>query len=492
MNKTLENLRAFSKECAVLPVWERRPLPQGSPIDVFKRLKNISRHCFILESLEDKERWGRWTFLGLEPKLEFSCQGGVVKIKSGMDIEIPGADPAQYLQRILRENRSAPAAALFPGEDLPAFTGGLVGYFSFEFVTYSVPSLTLDGEDDGHFKDCDLMLFDKLIAWDNLKSCLYIFVNIKTDALEENYKRALTDIDRLGRVVDSGDEAFIPPLRLAAPLHELFDGRRYAAMVERAKRYIYEGDVFQVVLANRLEARVEGSIFEIYRILRRSNPSPYMFYFSSDDIEIAGASPETLVRVQGGGVFTFPLAGTRKRGATPEEDAALERDLLTDPKELAEHNMLVDLGRNDIGKVCEFGSVVVEKYLSVERFSHVMHIGSTVRGALRADRSAVDAISAVLPAGTLSGAPKIRAIEIINELEGRKRGIYGGAIGYIGLAGDMDTCISIRIAYKKDGRVYIRSGAGIVADSSGENEYEECRNKMKAVLAALEQAGSER
>jgi anthranilate synthase component 1 len=211
-----------------------------------------------------------------------------------------------------------------------------------------------------------------------------------------------------------------------------------------------------------------------------------MFYFSSDDIEIAGASPETLVRLQGREVFTFPLAGTRKRGGTPEEDAALEKELLGDPKELAEHNMLVDLGRNDIGKVCEFGSVAVEKYLSIERFSHVMHIGSTVRGTIRAGKGAVDAISAVLPAGTLSGAPKIRAIEIINELENYKRGIYGGAIGYIGFSGELDTCISIRIAYKKNNKVFVRSGAGIVADSVSENEHEECRNKMKAVVHALE------
>ncbi|MDR3301317.1 MAG: anthranilate synthase component I family protein [Spirochaetaceae bacterium] len=467
------------------PVWERFSLPGKSPIEIFKQFKHISRQCFILESLEDTERWGRWTFLGFEPKLEFSCLDGVVHIKNGVDIEIPCADPARYIEKIIAENRSAPASVLYPGEDLPEFTGGLVGYFSFDFVKYSAPSLKLDACDNGHFKDCDLMLFDKIIAWDNLKSCLYIIVNIKTDSFEENYQQALTEIDRIARVIETGREAEIAPLKITTALCELFSKERYSAMVERAKRYIYEGDIFQVVLANQLEACAEGSIFEIYRILRESNPSPYMFYFSSDDIEIAGASPETLVRVQEGSVFTFPLAGTRRRGKTGEEDAALEKELLSDPKELAEHNMLVDLGRNDIGKVSEFGSVEVEKYLSIERFSHVMHIGSTVRGALRADKSAVDAISAVLPAGTLSGAPKIRAIEIINELEGYKRGIYGGAIGYIGFSGGMDTCISIRIAYKKAGKVYVRSGAGIVADSNPETEYEECRNKMKAVINAL-------
>jgi anthranilate synthase component 1 len=258
--------------------------------------------------------------------------------------------------------------------------------------------------------------------------------------------------------------------------------------VTRAKEYIREGDIFQVVLSNRLDADVEGSLFDTYMILRDTNPSPYMFYFSSDDIEIAGAAPETLVKVSGDTVFTFPLAGTRGRGATKAEDLELERSLLNDPKELSEHNMLVDLGRNDIGKISKFGTVHVDKYLSIERFSHVMHIGSTVTGTLGDGRSALDAIGALLPAGTLSGAPKIRACEIINELEDNRRGIYGGAIGYLGFTGDMDTCIAIRLAFKKNGRVFVRSGAGIVADSVPESEYRECVKKMQAVMNALELA----
>jgi anthranilate synthase component 1 len=263
-------------------------------------------------------------------------------------------------------------------------------------------------------------------------------------------------------------------------------------MVEKAKHYIHEGDIFQVVLSNRLEADVEGSLFDTYRILRERNPSPYMFYFSSDDIEIAGASPETLVKLSKDELLTFPLAGTRPRGKTPEEDAIMEKELLSDPKELAEHNMLVDLGRNDLGTISRFGTVSVEKYLSIESFSHVMHIGSTVRGLIRDGKTGVDAVEAVLPAGTLSGAPKIRACEIINELENNKRGIYGGAIGYLSFSGDMDTCIAIRIAFKKNGKVFIRSGAGIVADSVPEKEYIECENKMRAVIDALEQsAGNE-
>ena len=262
-------------------------------------------------------------------------------------------------------------------------------------------------------------------------------------------------------------------------------------MVEKARHHIYEGDIFQIVLSNRLSAAFEGSLLGTYRMLRTINPSPYMFYFAGTDVEVAGASPETLVKLEDGVLHTFPLAGTRPRGKTEAEDAALERDLLADEKELAEHNMLVDLGRNDLGKISRFGTVEVEKLHSIERYSHVMHIGSTVRGIIREDKDALDAIEAVLPAGTLSGAPKIRACQLIGELENNKRGIYGGAIGYIDFAGNMDTCIAIRIAYKKNGRVFVRSGAGIVADSIPEKEYQECINKAQAVVSALKAAEEE-
>lgn len=241
----------------------------------------------------------------------------------------------------------------------------------------------------------------------------------------------------------------------------------------------------QVVLSNRLEAEMEGSLFDTYRLLRSTNPSPYMFYFDGDTIEVAGASPETLVKVEDGVLHTFPLAGTRPRGKTKVEDLELEKSLMADEKELAEHNMLVDLGRNDLGKVSRFGTVEVERYMSIQRYSHVMHIGSTVRGTLREDLDAISAVDAVLPAGTLSGAPKIRACEIINELENNKRGIYGGAIGYIDFSGNLDTCIAIRIAYRKGHKVFVRSGAGIVADSVPANEFQECINKAKAVTDAL-------
>ena len=296
------------------------------------------------------------------------------------------------------------------------------------------------------------------------------------------------ELNQLVELLRSGEKKNEPGGKLLGEVTPLFNKEQFCNMVEKAKHYIREGDIFQIVLSNRLSAPFEGSLLNTYRVLRTINPSPYMFYFSGTDVEVAGASPETLVKLENGVLHTFPLAGTRPRGKTDKEDKALEAELLADEKELAEHNMLVDLGRNDLGKISKFGTVRVEKLHSIERFSHVMHIGSTVRGEIMENRDALDAIEAVLPAGTLSGAPKIRACQLIGKLENNKRGIYGGAIGYIDFTGNMDTCIAIRIAYKKNGKVFVRSGAGIVADSVPEKEFEECLNKAKSSLKALELA----
>jgi anthranilate synthase component 1 len=329
------------------------------------------------------------------------------------------------------------------------------------------------------------MLFDKVIAFDNVRQKICLMVNMSLDDCETGYNKAVFELEQLVKLIKHGKKKEEPGGRLTGEVTPLFEKVEFCNMVERAKHYIKEGDIFQIVLSNRLSAPFEGSLLNTYRILRTINPSPYMFYFSGTDVEVAGASPETLVKLEDGVLHTFPLAGTRPRGKTPAEDKALEEELLKDEKELAEHNMLVDLGRNDLGKISRFGTVKVEKLHSIERFSHVMHIGSTVAGVIREDRDALDAIEAVLPAGTLSGAPKIRACQLIGALENNKRGIYGGAIGYIDFTGNMDTCIAIRIAYKKNGRVFVRSGAGIVYDSVPEKEYEECLNKAKASLKAL-------
>lgn len=479
---SLEEVRAIAETGAyrVLPVSCELLSDLCTPIQALKKLKNVSTHCYILESVDGREKWGRYTFLGFDPKLEVTCLDGEMKVGS---LTFHTDDPSAYLRQILADYKS-------PRFDyLPSFTGGLVGYFSYDYLTYREPTAKWETEDTERFKDVDLMLFDKVIAFDNYRQKLVLMANMDLSEPETGYNRAVRDLESLADLLKNGEEKHEPGGRLLGEVTPLFDQAAYCAMVERAKAHIREGDIFQIVLSNRLSAPFEGSLLNTYRILRTLNPSPYMFYFSGTDVEVAGASPETLVKLEDGVLHTFPLAGTRPRGRTEEEDRALEADLLSDEKELAEHNMLVDLGRNDLGKISKFGSVQVEKLRSVERYSHVMHIGSTVRGELRGDRDGLDAVEAVLPAGTLSGAPKIRACQLIGELENNKRGIYGGAIGYLDFTGNLDSCIAIRIAYKKNGTVFVRSGAGIVADSVPEKEYAECINKARAVVTALEQAG---
>lgn len=450
-----------------------------TPIEAMRILKNVSTHCYMLESAQANEKWGRYTFMGYDPKKEITCIDG--ELKAG-NITVHTDDPSAYLRQILAEQKS-------PKFDyLPSFTGGLVGYFAYDFLGYSEPTVRIKTIDTERFKDIDLMLFDKVIAFDNAKQKIILIVNIPLADVEVGYNRAIIELKAMAELLAHGEKKSEPAGKLLGEVTPLFDKARYCGMVEKAKHYIKEGDIFQIVLSNRLSAPFEGSLLNTYRQLRTINPSPYMFYFSGTDVEVAGASPETLVKLENGVLHTFPLAGTRPRGKTDEEDKALEEDLLQDKKELAEHNMLVDLGRNDLGRVSKFGTVQVEKLHSIERYSHVMHIGSTVRGEIMDDLDALDAISAVLPAGTLSGAPKIRACQLIGELENNKRGIYGGAIGYIDFTGNMDTCIAIRIAYKKNGKVFVRSGAGIVADSVPEKEYQECINKAQAVVNALKKA----
>ena len=462
----------------------------ATPIEVLKILKSISKHTYMLESVEDSKKWGRYSFLGFNPILEFTCQEGVVKIRGDENFTkltdeetiIKTDNPSEIIKDLITKNKSPKL------KNFPPFTGGFVGYFAYDYIKYVEPTLKLDSKNQDQFNDIDLMLFDNVIVFDNFKQKIIIITNIKTDNLESNYKTACEKLYKLADLIKNAKKDEIIPLHLKSDFKTTFSREDFTMMVEKAKKYIYDGDIFQVVLSNKIEAEITGSLFDTYRVLRTTNPSPYMFYFSSEDIEIAGASPETLVKLNGDKLYTFPLAGTRPRGKTEAEDLALEKELLSDIKELSEHNMLVDLGRNDIGKISKLGSVSLDKYLSIEKFSHVMHIGSTVSGTIRDDFHPISAIDSILPAGTLSGAPKIRACEIINELEDNKRGIYGGAIGYIDLSGNIDTCISIRIAFKRNNKVFIRSGAGIVADSDPEKEYEECLNKAKAVIEALKTA----
>ena len=481
ISPTLREVQAIaaSGEYRVLPVSCEMLSDFTTPIETLRVLQRVSTHCYLLESALADERWGRYTFLGFDPKLEITCVDSEMRVGT---LRFHTDDPSACLRQILAAHKSPRF------EHLPSFTGGLVGYFSYDYIGYREPSARCRVQDTEAFKDVDLMLFDKVIAFDHVRQKIILMVNMSLEDPETGYHKASLELRQLAQLLRSGEKKQEPPGRLLGEVTALFDRAQFCSMVERAKEHIREGDIFQIVLSNRLSAPFEGSLLDTYRVLRTLNPSPYMFYFSGTDVEVAGASPETLVKLEDGVLHTFPLAGTRPRGKTAEEDRALEAELLADRKELAEHDMLVDLGRNDLGKVSRFGTVRVEQLHTVERFSHVMHIGSTVRGELRPDCDALDAIEAVLPAGTLSGAPKIRACQLIGALENNKRGIYGGAVGHIDFTGNMDVCIAIRLAYKKNGTVFVRSGAGIVADSVPEAEYEECLNKARASLRALELA----
>lgn len=459
-----------------------------TPVEVMRILRKASRHCYLLESASQEEAWGRYSFLGYDPTMEITCLDGEVTIRENLGdgtetVTTKHVDhPGDTLREVLAGYKSPVM------EKMPTFTGGLVGYFSYDYIKYSEPKLKLTSEGQQDFRDMDLMLFNEVIAFDHYRQKIMLITGVMTEDIKGSYKKAEETLEDMAKLIREGEKEIFPTLQLKTEIEPVFPKEQYCNMVEKAKQYIREGDIFQVVLSDPMKAEAEGSLFDTYRVLRAANPSPYMFYFSSDDIELSGASPETLAKLDNGKLSTFPLAGTRPRGKTPDEDKALEEDLLQDEKELAEHNMLVDLGRNDIGKISRIGTVKVEKYMEIERFSHVMHIGSTVTGTIREDKDAVDAVDAILPAGTLSGAPKFRACQIIDQLENNKRGVYGGAIGYLDFAGNLDTCIAIRLVYKKNGTICIRSGAGIVADSVPEKEFEECANKAKAVIQAIREA----
>ncbi|MBM6706135.1 anthranilate synthase component I family protein [Bifidobacterium pullorum subsp. saeculare] len=472
---------AASGAYTIAPVGREILADDITPIEALRAFKAVSDRCYLLESVVGRERRGRYTFLGFEPSLAVTCTDGRITIG---DRIFHTDDPSERIREILSRYRSPRI------EGMPPFTGGLVGYFAFEYLKYAEPTVRRDVDNPHGLRDLELMLFDKVVAFDNVRQTVTLIVNMPLDGdLKVAYNQAVTELDRLERLLREGERWRNGEGRLTGPIAALFSRDQFRTMVERAKSHIHEGDIFQIVPSNQLSAPFEGSLLDTYRVLRVTNPSPYMFYLSGTDIEIAGASPETLVRLENGVLHTFPLAGTRPRGTSDEEDLRLERELLADPKELAEHNMLVDLGRNDLGRVSRFGSVQVERLRDIERYSHVMHIASNVRGELREDCDALDAIAAVLPAGTLSGAPKIRACQLIGEMEGVKRGVYGGAIGYLDFTGNMDVCIGIRLAFAQDGRVFVRAGAGIVADSVPDNEYQECLNKAGATLDALRIAG---
>ena len=460
----------------IVPIYKKFPAKDLTPMNILKELKGNNQECYLLESADHQKRWSRYSFLGYNPVMSIACYDHQIIV--GQE-KYRVNHPHDYIRNLLSHYKTP----FIPS--LPPFTGGLVGFFGYEYFHYNEPTLKRDKDDNEKIPDMYLMLFDTVICFDHQEHMIQLVTHVPIQNLEVEYQKGMQKLEELHCMIQQNQKSLIPALQIKEPCLSLFSKEKYCEIVEQAKKHIYEGDIFQIVLSNRWEIEAKGSLIQIYENLRETNPSPYMFYLSTEDLEIVGASPETLVKLDDNKLYTYPLAGTRPRGKTIEEDKQNETDLLNDQKELAEHNMLVDLGRNDIGKISQFKSVRVEEYLSILKYSHVMHIGSTVSGKILPDKDAIDAIDALLPAGTLSGAPKIKASSLIYELEGHKRYLYGGAIGYIGFSGQMDTCIAIRFAYKTKNKVYVSSGAGIVADSQPEKEFQECCQKAAAIMDAL-------
>lgn len=481
---SLDRVKAIAPGYDIVPVYMEILSDVRTPISVLKALKQVSSHTYLLESADNSNHWGRYSFLGYDPKIELFCKNHKMTIKDGTTRTFECFDPAAEIRNILIQYKSPRL------EELPTFTGGFVGYFACEYIRYIEPTLDfpIPDDDSAMVNDVDLMLFDKVIAFDHYKNKIYLIANISTNDLERNYNKAELELKTLADLVVNGKEADVPKGILKTEFTSEFTKDEFEAVVKKTQHYIKEGDIFQCVVSNRREAEFEGSLLNAYRVLRTLNPSPYMFYLSGGDVELTGASPETLVKLTDGKMYTFPIAGTMRRGKNEAEDLAIEEKLINDEKELAEHNMLVDLGRNDLGKISKFGSVKVEALHMLQRFSHVIHITSTVSGDIQEDKDALDAIGATLPAGTLSGAPKIRAIEILHELEKSPRGVYGGAVGYIDFSGNMDVCIGIRMAMNKGGKVYVRAGAGIVRDSVPESEFNETLIKGQSMISAITDA----
>lgn len=487
MYPSIEQVKDLLKDYKTVPVFYELLVDSFTPVQLFNCLHESYENCFILESVDSKDQWGRYSYIGINPKVRYTLKDhtAVIKEQGKEPVSISTDDPISFFSDIIEQHK----APKFNGR--PKLTGGLIGYFAYDMVRYFEKTLAEPPADDLNMPDADMHLFDELVAYDHLSNKAVIILNINaSDNLEEKYASCERRKDEIIGVLHS----FQPkPVSISSDnvninIRSNISKEDYLKNVERSKEYIRNGDIFQIVPSQRFEIDNPPDSFDVYRMLRSTNPSPYLYYFSSKEYSIAGASPEMLVSVNDRTVITRPIAGTIKRGETMEEDIRNEAALISNPKERAEHTMLVDLGRNDIGKVSEFGSVNVMDYMIVEWYSKVMHLVSNVKGTLRKDKKPLDALMALLPAGTLSGAPKVRAMEIIDELETVRRGLYGGTVGYLAFDGSIDTCIAIRTVLFRNGKAYVQAGGGVVADSIPENEYEESVNKAKAVINAIEEA----
>lgn len=476
-----EQALLLARQANVVPICREVLADTETPVSAYGKISAGAVNSFLLESVEGGERIARYSFIGIDPFLEISSTAHTIRI-SGRENRVFEGDPIAVLREYV--DRYTPAEV----PDLPPFTGGAVGYFGYDTIRL-VESIPETVTDDLGAPELLFGFYDTVVAFDNRKHRMMIVSNMIMDDgtdPEEEYRRVIARINDIEKRLKS---SYVRPFKQATRVDEPvsnFLKEDFKKAVLKCKDYIRAGDIFQVVLSQRFAIKTDADPFDIYRMLRIVNPSPYNFFLKLDDMFLVGSSPELLVKSNGSRVVTRPLAGTRKRGKSEEEDKALEEELLADPKERAEHIMLVDLGRNDIGRVAKYGTVCPEKLMQIERYSHVMHISSTVAGELREDKDRFDALFSCLPAGTLSGAPKIRAMEIIDELEPTKRLTYGGAIGYLDFSGNIDSCITIRTIYMKGDTAYIQVGAGIVADSDPESEYEETRTKARAMIKAID------
>ena len=490
LKPTLKEFKEKSKQGNLIPVYKEVLADLDTPVSAYMKMCG-GEYSFLLESVEGGEKWARYCFLGFDPSIIISIKGNEVVVeKNGQakSILITQGNPLVGLKDILARYQPVDV------EGLPRFSGGAVGFVSYDMVR-SFEDLPEDTVDDLQVPDARFVITDTLLIFDNVAQTIKIVSNAHVDNenIEESYNQAVKNIDAIEKKlrtslpvdVNNKNSSKIDSLNR---IESNFKKEHFINSVQKIKNYILEGDVIQVVLAQRLKFNISKDPFTIYRALRSINPSPYMYYLKFGDLEIVGSSPEILVRLEGEKIEVRPIAGTRKRGQSEEEDQALENDLLNDEKELAEHIMLVDLGRNDVGRVAKINSVSVNEKFTIERYSHVMHIVSNVQGELKKGLDGYDVLAATFPAGTLSGAPKVRAMEVIEELEPTRRGLYGGAVGYISFNGNMDTAIAIRTLLIKNKTAYLGVGAGIVADSIAENEFEETMNKGKALLKAIELA----
>jgi anthranilate synthase component 1 len=484
LRPTFKEFEALAKAATLVPVAKSISADLLTPVSAFLSFAEKEPYSFLLESVEGAEKIGRYTFLGASPYMRLTSDSDGVVMHRGRKQDKLDGDPIKLIRDLLKQHRPAEVP------DLPPFTSGAVGFVSYDMVR-RFERLPVKAKKDVDVPECSLMFFNRLLAFDHLRHQIHIIA--AADVSEENprraYARAVADIDAIEKKLANGfKQPSLKAARGGLKLKRPTPQKKFEDAVRKAKDYIAAGDIFQVVLSQRVEFEPGVSPFEIYRALRRVNPSPYMYFLRMGDTHVLGSSPEMLVRVKGRKLEYRPIAGTRWRGRDEAEDARIEAELLADEKERAEHVMLVDLGRNDVGRVSEYGSVKVRDLMFVERYSHVMHLVSAIEGKLRSELDALDAFASCFPAGTLSGAPKVRAMEIIEELEPLRRGVYGGAVLYADHAGNLDSCIAIRTMYMNGKKAFVQAGAGIVADSVPEQEYQESVNKAAAVLRAVEAA----